>query len=67
VALTKRMLWESLGIADPGLAAAREQKMFTWSGTQPDTREGMRAFFEKRPARWTGKPSVDLPPSDPLP
>jgi enoyl-CoA hydratase/carnithine racemase len=67
VALTKRMIWESLGIADPGLAAAREQKMFSWSGTQPDTREGMRAFFEKRPARWTGKPSVDLPPSDPLP
>jgi enoyl-CoA hydratase/carnithine racemase len=67
VAVTKRMIWESLGISDPAHAAAREQRMFTWSGTQPDTREGMRAFFEKRPARWTGKPSVEMPPSDPLP
>jgi enoyl-CoA hydratase/carnithine racemase len=64
VAVTKRMIWESLGIADPAHAAAREQKMFTWSGTQADTREGMRAFFEKRPARWTGKPSSEMPPSD---
>jgi enoyl-CoA hydratase/carnithine racemase len=67
VAVTKRMIWENLGIADPAVAAAREQKMFTWSGTQPDTQEGMRAFLEKRPARWTGKPSLDLPPSEPLP
>lgn len=67
VAVTKRMIWENLGIDDPAVAAAREQKMFVWSGTQPDTREGMRAFFEKRAPEWSGRPSADMPESDPLP
>jgi enoyl-CoA hydratase/carnithine racemase len=67
VAITKRMIWESMGIGDPVLAASREQKMFEWSGTQPDTREGFRAFFEKRPPRWTARVSTDLPPGEPLP
>jgi enoyl-CoA hydratase/carnithine racemase len=66
VALTKRLIWESLAIDDPAVAAAREQTLFRHSAGQPDAQEGIRAFLEKRPAQWTGKPSTEMPPSEPL-
>lgn len=66
VALTKRLIWESLAIDDPAVAAAREQVLFRHCARQPDAQEGIRAFLEKRTARWTGKPSAEMPPSDPL-
>jgi enoyl-CoA hydratase/carnithine racemase len=65
VALTKRLLWEGLAIDDPAVAAARELALFRFCGRQPDAQEGIRAFLEKRPARFTGKPSTDMPPPDP--
>ena len=38
-----------------------DARAFWWSGTQPDAREGVRAFLEKRPARWSMRPSADMP------
>ena len=38
-----------------------DARAFWWSGTQPDAREGVRAFLEKRPPRWSMRPSRDLP------
>jgi enoyl-CoA hydratase/carnithine racemase len=61
VALTKRLLWHMAGEASPEAAHALDTKVFHWTTQQPDAREGIRAFLEKRPARWTMRPSADLP------
>jgi enoyl-CoA hydratase/carnithine racemase len=66
VALAKRMLWEHLGSGDPVAAGQREAKAFWWCGRQPDAREGVTAFLEKREPRWSMRPSTDLPEIDPL-
>jgi enoyl-CoA hydratase/carnithine racemase len=61
VALTRQMLWRMLG-ADHPMAAHRIDSRGVFStGRSPDAREGVTAFLEKRPARWTMRPSTDLP------
>ena len=62
VALTKRLLWHHLTQPDLYAAERTEQELFTWSGRQPDAREGVKAFLEKRPPRWSMSPVKDLPP-----
>jgi enoyl-CoA hydratase/carnithine racemase len=61
VALTKRLLWEGLREGDLGRAEDREARAFWWAGRQPDAREGVVAFKEKRPAEWAMRPSIDWP------
>jgi len=61
VALTKRLLWHMAGVGDPGEADALDAAAFAWAKQTPDAREGIRAFVEKRPARWSMRPSADLP------
>lgn len=60
VAITKRLLWEGLetGFAD---MQRRENKLFAWLGNQPDAREGIQSFVEKREPAWTMSASSDLP------
>ncbi len=61
VAIAKWMLWNMQTETDLGRADDLDARVFWWSGTQPDAREGVRAFLEKRPARWTMRPSHDMP------
>jgi enoyl-CoA hydratase/carnithine racemase len=57
VAHTKRVIWENLGEPDPGQAARNESRAFWWLGRQPDAREGVVSFLEKRAPAWTLTPS----------
>ena len=61
VALTKRLLWHMAGELDPEAAETLDREAFGWATQSPDAKEGIRAFLEKRPARWSMKPSTDLP------
>jgi enoyl-CoA hydratase/carnithine racemase len=62
VALSRQMMWKLLG-ADHPMAAHRldSQGMF-WTGRSADAYEGVTSFVEKRPAKFTLKPSTDMPP-----
>jgi enoyl-CoA hydratase/carnithine racemase len=64
VALTKRLLWHMAGETSPEAAETLDGQVFGWATQSPDGREGIRAFLDKRPARWSMKPSADLPGLD---
>jgi enoyl-CoA hydratase/carnithine racemase len=66
VAITKRMIWENFAVTDPGVAMKREGPPFAWIGSQPDAREGVLAFLEKRDPKWQMKPSKDMPELPPI-
>jgi len=57
-AITKRLFYSFLESSDRLGARAEELDYLRWTMEQPDFREGMSAFLEKRAPRWTGK---DLP------
>ena len=61
VALTKRLLWHMAGESDPAAAERLDSRVFGWATQSPDAKEGIRAFLDKRPARWGMKPGTDLP------
>ena len=54
-------IWDHLRIGDPVLAMKREGKAFYHLGRGADSKEGVMAFVEKRPARWSLSPSTDTP------
>ncbi len=62
VALSRMMLWRMLGAADPMEAHKIDSRGVNYTGRTPDSREGISAFLEKRPAEWRMKVSEDLPP-----
>lgn len=61
VAISKRLLWEGLGMTVPDMFK-RESRLFAWVGNQPDAREGVASFLEKRPPEWKLSVSCDIPP-----
>jgi enoyl-CoA hydratase/carnithine racemase len=61
VAITKRLIWHNLTESDIYTAEEIENRLFGWSGLQPDAREGVQSFLEKRTPDWKMKPSRDLP------
>ncbi len=61
VAAAKRLLWRGLG-ETPDAMLEIEEPLFAWFGDQPDVREGITSFLERRPPRWSMRPSRDVPP-----
>ncbi len=66
VALTKRMLWQFLAMENIEKAEEINDAYFAWAGTQPDCKEGIESFLEKRPPEWKMKVSEDMPDFFPL-
>ena len=64
VALTKQLIWRFLSEPDPSEAERLDGQVFGWTTQSPDAKEGIRAFLEKRPARWSMKVSTDVPDLD---
>ena len=62
VALARQLLWRMLGADHPMEAHRVDSQCIYWAGQQADAREGVTAFLEKRPARFTLRPSRDMPP-----
>ncbi len=58
MAISKRLLWESMGVKD---MMRREQPLFDWVAEQPDSIEGVESFLEKRDPDWKLSPERDFP------
>ena len=52
VAITKKLLWDGLSSSMNDMLK-QEDKLFAWVGNQPDAKEGVVSFIEKRTPNWT--------------
>jgi enoyl-CoA hydratase/carnithine racemase len=62
VALAKRLLWDDV-VGPVQRVGALENRLFAWAGRQPDAKEGVMAFLERRQPVWQNSLD-DLPPAD---
>lgn len=51
VAITKELLWQGLSLSMNEMLQ-KEGPLFAWVGNQPDAREGVMSFVEKRDPEW---------------
>lgn len=65
VALTRRLLWQGLTIADPRESHLAESRALFSRAQGTDTREGVSAFMQKRPADYADRVS-EAPTDDQL-
>lgn len=65
VAMNRQMIWRMLGADHPMEAHKVDSRMIFERGRSADTREGVTAFLEKRPAQFPDTVSADLPKSFP--
>jgi len=61
VALSRHLLWKMLGADHPMEAHKIDSQGIYHMGQSADAYEGVMSFLEKRPAKFTMKPSIDMP------
>lgn len=61
VGLTKRLVWKMLEETSHEDAQATDNRLYGWATRQPDGREGVRSFMEKRAPEWTMSKTKDFP------
>jgi len=61
VALTRQMLWKSLGWSHPMDAHKLESRSVFSRSTSADAQEGVASFLEKRPAKYPQSVAKDMP------
>ena len=62
VALTRQMMWRLHGAEHPMAAHRIDSRAIYARGASADTKEGVTAFLEKRPAVFSDRVSQDMPP-----
>lgn len=63
--LTRQMMWRGLTLEHPMQAHRIDSRLMAARGAHADSREGVAAFLEKRPANFAGRVPQDLPQSFP--
>ena len=61
VTMIRHMMWKMLGADHPMEAHKLDSRGVYFTGKSEDAREGVQSFLEKRPAKFPGKVSTDMP------
>jgi enoyl-CoA hydratase/carnithine racemase len=63
-ALTRQVARQFLEETDRAAALERERVLFRWAGQQPDAKEGVAAFLQRRAPQWQGSKHAQPPAAD---